>query len=129
MERLFKPFSQVDASTTRRYGGTGLGLAICKRLSEMMGGRMWVESTVGKGSTFYFTAIAGLADSTAVSAPSYSPQFDSQLAVQLPLRILLVDDVALNQKVALHMLQRLGYRADVASNGREALIALSRQSY
>ena len=269
LDRLFKPFSQVDASVTRRYGGTGLGLAICKRLSEMMGGRMWVESQPGQGSTFYFTVIveqaanspvvepqllptdlAGkqllvvdrnatnrqiitlqaqawgmqvrAADSaaqalswlhqgekfamavldlqlppvdgvsfatlihtlpgyeelplivlSAVSQPppaipdqkanlvtclskpikqsqihdvlasfcskqmlwlrpsqsSAAPQTELQLALQLPLQILLVDDIALNQKVALHILQRLGYRADVASNGQEALAALHRQSY
>ena len=268
MERLFKPFSQVDASMTRRYGGTGLGLAICKRLSEMMGGRMWVESQVGVGSTFYFTLLAKLAPSSVLvqdlvvppglaglrllvvddfaanrqiislqaqswgmhsriassgeqalewltqskqfdiavldmqmpgidglslaaqihSLPSYQqlplvmlssvgkpileeigqksdfvaflskpikqshlydtfvrifsqqwacvrpnnsspPQFDSQMAQQLPLRMLLVEDIALNQKVALLMLQQLGYSADVASNGTEALVALSRQDY
>jgi len=268
IERLFKPFSQVDSSMTRRYGGTGLGLAISKRLSEMMGGRMWVESCVGQGSTFYFTVllqsapaslldfqippgphlagkrllvvddnatnrkiltlqaeswgmqvrsassgwqalewiVAGEQFDIAVldmqmpemdglslaahihslpscqelplvmlsslgsitqeetgekvnfvaflskpikqshlynvfarifskqrisvrSSQSLPQQFDPQLAKQLPLRILLVEDVSLNQKVALQMLQKLGYRADVANNGLEALEALRRQPY
>ncbi|HBE18626.1 MAG TPA: hypothetical protein DEG17_00190 [Cyanobacteria bacterium UBA11149] len=273
MDRLFKAFSQVDASMTRTYGGTGLGLVISKRLSEMMGGRMWVESQVGKGSIFYFTVIARSAsnqispNSSAVnlhiSQPELSkkrllvvddnatnrqiltlqalswgmetkaaesglqalkwlsdnehfdiaildmqmPEMDGLtlarqikslpnskniplvmlssvghhslskseelnhfsavltkpikqaqlyeifinilgkhkfslrpihtppdpltplLAQQLPLRILLVEDVAVNQKVARQMLQRLGYRADIANNGKEALESLHRQSY
>ncbi len=268
MNRLFKPFSQVDASMTRHYGGTGLGLAISKRLCELMGGQMWVESRVGEGSTFYFTAIAQSVPSSAIvdlyvaqpeltgkrllvvddnatnrqiltlQAQSWGmdvkaaesglqaldwltdgerfdiavldlqmPQMDglslassikflptcqelplvmlssvgrqpletrqeganfaafltkpikqsqlynmligilgrqrisvrpsntavgllnSPLAQPLPLRILLVEDVAVNQKVARQMLQRLGYRADVANNGQEALESLRRQSY
>ncbi|AFY57826.1 signal transduction histidine kinase [Rivularia sp. PCC 7116] len=266
IQRLFKPFSQVDASMTRQYGGTGLGLAISKRLSEIMDGTMWVESTVGVGSTFHFTiaaqsvASAGISnldniqphlsgkrllvvDSNAtnrniltlqmekwgivVFAASttsealelvnsrkdfdmaiidmQTPQVDGlnlaaeihgvpgceqlpivmlssvdrvtqqqlvakskfvallnkpikqsqlydtcvrilcgkqisnlsstskvddmQLSEQLPLRILLVEDMPLNQKVALHMLQKLGYSADVAANGLEALTSLRRQEY
>lgn len=264
MDQLFKPFSQVDTSKTRRYGGTGLGLAICKRLSEIMGGRIWVESSVGKGSTFYFTLVLSAEKSAVIEqvplsnlagkrllvvddnattrqiltlqaafwrmqirtaesslqalewfaegeqfdiallnmqllnvdcldlaarihslpgceklplvllrsvgvaipaeleqttdfvafvnqplkrsalhntfvgilskqmfcvCPTRSSQFDLLLAEQLPLRILLVEDVSLNQKVALKVLQRLGYQADVASNGLEALTALHRQSY
>jgi signal transduction histidine kinase/sensor domain CHASE-containing protein/DNA-binding response OmpR family regulator len=267
IKRLFKPFSQVDASTTRRYGGTGLGLAISKRLSKMMGGWMWVESCVDIGSTFYFTLVAESAPSEMVDLqglqsnlvgkrllvvddsainrqiialqaynwgmivqaaesglqalefmtsqeqfdiavldmympemnglslaerihslpgceemplvilssvgkltqkelgakaefiaalskpirqshlydvlirllcrqricvlplPFSAPIFDSHFSQELPLRILLVEDIALNQKVALQMLQRLGYRADVANNGLEALAALRRQSY
>ncbi len=268
LDRLFKPFSQVDSSTTRKYGGTGLGLAICKQLSEMMGGTMWVESQVGQGSTFYFTVLAesvpssetnelytsqpqlagkrllivddnatnrqiltqqgqswGMQISAAQSGPealdwlhqgeqfdlaildmqmpemdgltlaaeisklpschelprvmltsigkpetsdenlkrlfaafltkpikqsqlydvlvqvlvgqpikvrpSKSPakQIDPQMAQSLPLRILLAEDNMVNQQVALHLLQRMGYRADLAGNGLEVLEALSRQSY
>ncbi|MEL6162832.1 MAG: response regulator, partial [Cyanobacteria bacterium J06628_3] len=268
INRLFNPFTQVDASMTRQYGGTGLGLAISKRLSEIMDGSMWVESTVGEGSTFYFTIAAestpnskvtnlddiqanmvgkrilvvddnatnrriltlqmqkwginvltaesGLQalelihsteqfdmaiidmrmpqmDGSSLSSqihslpgyeqlpivilssvdrftqqqlaakseftallnkpikqsqlydtcvrilceqqisvlPSTSPisKFDSQLSAKLPLRILLVEDMPLNQKVAVHMLQRLGYRADLANNGLEALASLHRQDY
>ncbi|MBD2204660.1 response regulator [Calothrix sp. FACHB-1219] len=278
LNRLFKPFSQVDASMTRRYGGTGLGLAISKRLSEIMGGKMWVDSQPGQGSTFYFTAtlqvdpsaienawniypeLLGkrllfatgnanlrkcltcqiqslgvyvkpvesstavlqlmaensfdiaildidsldlhIADLTAkiraiptqqdlplvmlsfkgkqtveikevatefaaflqkpvrhyqlhntllqivrgnwstrrisqkITLPSYSrlptpnlPNIDAQMGQTLPLKILLVEDVLVNQKIALKMLQRLGYRADVANNGLEALEALQRQLY
>jgi PAS domain S-box-containing protein len=278
LHRLFKPFSQVDASMTRRYGGTGLGLAISKRLCEIMGGKMWVESEINKGSTFYFTSILpvqpshientcsidselvgkrillavgntnlrkcltlqlhtlGLfvhtveSNATALHylweqkpfdlaildiddphfhnlnltakiraipryrelplvmlsskgkqtlevkqiaaeftaflqkpvrqyqlhntllqivrgswfktldpkaiIPSYSrfattnrPAINTQLAQTSPLKILLVEDVLVNQRIALKMLQKLGYRADIANNGCEALEALQRQLY
>ncbi len=270
MDRLFQSFSQVDASTTRKYGGTGLGLAISKRLSEMMGGTMWVESEVGKGSTFHFTIQAQATKGTkplhlktaqphlsgkrvlivddnetnrhilklqsqswgmipvetasprvalemlkrdekfdiaildmhmpemdgltlgaeirtieeskrsgalplimltslnrrdvetkkiefaayltkpikasqlynallevfasetqpeAVKPASAESLFDSTLAERLPLQILLTEDNTVNQKLALRILQRMGYRADVAANGLEALAALHRQHY
>jgi CheY-like chemotaxis protein len=269
MDRLFQSFSQVDTSTTRKYGGTGLGLAISKRLSEMMGGTMWVESEMGKGSTFHFSIRAQVAKGTKplhlkttqphlsgkrllivddnetnrrilelqsqswgmipvetaspraalemlrrgdkfdiavldmhipemdgltlaeeiraaekakganglplimltslsrrdvetnkvefaayltkpikasqlynallevfsseaqiVSAkPVAEPVFDPTLAERLPLRILLTEDNTVNQKLALRILQRMGYRADVAANGLEALAALRRQRY
>jgi PAS domain S-box-containing protein len=267
--RLFQPFSQVDASMTRKYGGTGLGLAISKRLCEAMGGQMWVESQVGKGTTFYFTIVAratehqkdvdlqvprpelrgkrllavddnatnrkiislqaeswgmlvkavdsgaaalallrqkrdfdlaildmqmpemdGLSLAVQIqSMPAYAnlplvmlssvgkltseeiggrvsfaaflskpikqsqlyevlvsvlasqpvavkvqkkehqPLFDRHLGSELPLRILVVEDVAVNQKVAVLSLERLGYRADVANNGIEALEGVRRQHY
>lgn len=262
--RLFESFSQVDTSTTRRYGGTGLGLAISRRLAELMGGKMWVESEVGVGSVFHFTIQAKAApvqspasqvefaslankrvllvddhptsldilvrqlnawqmipvavnsgaaalellvtgqtfdlaildrqmpemDGLALAArlrqhrngarlplvmlssltnnaadakelnfaamltkpvkqshlhkilmdilrqempvaqqAQAAPGFDAKMAQQLPLRILLAEDNAVNQKVALLMLTRLGYRADVAANGVEVLEALQRQTY
>ncbi|HVT42917.1 MAG TPA: response regulator [Thermoanaerobaculia bacterium] len=264
MDRLFKSFSQVDTSTTRRYGGTGLGLAISKRLTEMMGGRMWAESEVGKGSTFHFTILAepapemkarqrpelprlhgrkilivddnatncqilslqarswdmvpqatgsplealqwirqgeefdigildmqmpemdgvmlaseirkvrdpgelplvmltslgqreiehrawfaafltkpvkssqlydamiGIFAGTSVEPRHETPpslQFDSKMAERLPLRILLAEDNAVNQKLALLMLGKMGYGGDVAANGLEAVEAVRRQKY
>ncbi len=267
MDRLFRSFSQVDSSTTRIYGGTGLGLAISKRLSELMGGTMWVESEGGIGSTFFFTIEATaapaqqrlhlngaqpqltgkrilivddnetnrriltlqaqswgmIAESCASAAealkrlqqksdfevaildwhmpekdgvslaqdivqlpdcktlplimlssgavsrqvveaesgvrfsaflskpikpaqlfavlmqvltgqmrqtiPTAAPRLDAEFAARLPLRLLLVEDNAVNQKVALRILLQMGYRADVAGNGIEALQALRRQTY
>jgi len=270
MDRLFQSFSQVDASTTRKYGGTGLGLAISKRLSEMMGGTMWVESESGRGSTFHFKIQAQIAKGTkplhlkttqphlsgkrllivddnetnrrilelqsqswgmipvetaspraalemlrrdekfdiaildmhmpemdgltlaeeiraveklkgagalplimltslnrrdvettkvefaafltkpikasqlynallevfasetqivSVKPVTAEPLFDATLAERLPLQILLTEDNTVNQKLALRILQRMGYRADVAANGLEALAALRRQRY
>ncbi len=260
MDRLFQSFSQIDSSTTRKYGGTGLGLAISKQLVEMMDGRIWVESEVGVGSIFHFTirarqapaprpvymrgelptlkgkrvlivddnatnrrvlvhrvrawgmhpsevasplkALAQLrgeepydvvlvdywmpemdgeemaraakkvrprlpiillssvgspeGDASLFAAvltkpvkasqlydtlvhvfaearprhrPSTEPIFDPEMGKRLPLRILLVEDNAVNQKLALLMLKRLGYRADVAGNGIEAIEAVKRQPY
>ncbi|HUS17755.1 MAG TPA: response regulator, partial [Chloroflexia bacterium] len=96
MDRLFQSFSQVDASTTRRYGGTGLGLTISKRLCELMGGTMWVESAVGQGSTFHFTIVAPPAALPARSAPSGD---QPQLAGK---RVLIVDDNDTNRHIVRH---------------------------
>jgi CheY-like chemotaxis protein len=133
LDRLFQRFSQVDASTTRKYGGTGLGLAISKRLTELMGGRIWVETEVGTGSAFQFTIPHRLAPpqegAPAAPARRASEAIDKTLAAQRPLSILLAEDNVINQKVAVRLLERMGYRPDVASNGFEALEAVHRQHY
>ncbi|MBD2770818.1 ATP-binding protein [Iningainema tapete] len=131
LQRLFKAFSQVNSSITRNYGGTGLGLAICKKLAELMGGRIWVESEPGAGSTFYFTITAPVSDKLAPPIPTHQEELpeDVSMAVAHPLRILLVEDHIINQKMVKLMLQQIGYQADVASNGLEALLALRRQPY
>ncbi len=115
LDRLFKSFSQVDASTTRQYGGTGLGLAIGKQLSEMMGGRMWVESHVGQGSTFYFTVVAA-------SSPNLSPFDSAYRSLQLDdKRLLIVDDNATNRQILTLQAQSWRMLSQAAESGFEAL--------
>ena len=133
MDLLFQPFSQVDASTTRRYGGTGLGLAITKKLVEMMGGRIWADSKLGKGSTFHFTI---LADATSIKPGSRNAEALQESDIgenrnhrDHVLRILLAEDNPVNQMVMLKMLNNLGYHADVASNGTDVLRSLELHPY
>ena len=136
------PNSAYNPST---LSGTGLGLAISKRLVEMMGGAIWAESVEGRGSTFHFTVRAeATAAPPAVGErrlngsgrPGGQParagapdRGDQRLAARLPLRILVAEDNVVNQRVALKLLDSMGYRADVAANGLEVLSALERQTY
>jgi len=129
--QLFQSFSQLDSSTTRKYGGTGLGLAISKRLVELMGGKIWVESEVGKGSKFRFNIVAramtnehiisGIDDQQSLTSPIYG--------LTCPLRILLAEDNDVNQMVILKMLAKLGYQAELAINGLAVLEALEHKAY
>jgi len=118
LDRLFRPFAQADPSTTRRFGGTGLGLAISSSLVAMMGGRLWVESEVGRGSTFQFTVRLPLA-----SEPPREPRPAADVLAVAPctLRILLVEDNVANQKLAAYILRERGHIVEVASDGPQAL--------
>jgi PAS domain S-box-containing protein len=130
MDRLFQSFTQVDSSTTRKYGGTGLGLAISRRLVELMGGEIWVESEVGTGSTFHFKILAEATQMKPINREhSLLPENENQADRNNALRILMAEDNIINQKVMLRMLNKLGYLADVACNGLEVLQALERQPY
>jgi signal transduction histidine kinase/CheY-like chemotaxis protein/HPt (histidine-containing phosphotransfer) domain-containing protein len=145
---IFEAFAQADGSTTRNYGGTGLGLAISSQLAGLMGGRIWVESTVGKGSTFHFTIRVGIA---ADQHASRGQTFQTEL-LHLPvlvvdnnatnreillkmtrgskkLRILVAEDNPVNQKVVHRMLEKMGHIPTIAGNGQDAVAALAAHSF
>jgi len=127
LKTLFKPFSQGDTSTTRKYGGTGLGLAICKRLSEAMGGKAWATSSPGEGSSFYVRL--RVAEVAAGEMASSSPKEVNGDAVSAgvdrsSLRAFIAEDNRANQRVIALMLKRLGIQSEAVENGKELLAVM-----
>jgi len=121
MDRLFQSFSQVDTSMTRKYGGSGLGLAISQHLCELMGGRMWVESEINKGSTFHFTTIVDAVDT------SYDEQFEVSQTNLTKKRVLIVDDNHTNRRILSLQIHAWGMETEEAVSGEEALYKISHQ--
>ena len=121
LPRIFEPFTQADASTTRRHGGTGLGLTICKRLAEAMGGRIWVESEVGAGTRVRFTVVGTL-------APHVRPRYlEGDASELVSRRALVVDDNGTGREIVTRYLESWGITTVAVTSGAEALAALSRR--
>jgi CheY-like chemotaxis protein len=139
---LFSPFTQMDSSTTRQYGGTGLGLAISRQLAELMGGNIGLQSEVGKGSTFWFTATFEKQPTGSESRDKTSSRIGDEGDIdrfaaktfisrggKRKIRILVAEDNPVNQKVAQAMLKKMGLETDVVANGQQAVNALQTIPY
>jgi signal transduction histidine kinase/CheY-like chemotaxis protein len=126
-QRIFEAFTQANGSTTREYGGTGLGLAICTQLVQLMGGQMWVESEVSRGSTFHFTVRCGV---------QHQPAPERTLATDHPgracrrsLHVLIAEDNVVNQRLTTRLLEKQGHKVTVVDNGLAALAILAQQPF
>jgi len=135
LETIFEPFTQADGSTTRKYGGTGLGLTIARQLAEMMGGTIGVESVVGDGTTFWFTAVLRK-QLKPLAVPRENPVSNNNTGLPLAraandsnVRLLLAEDDPTNQFVTKMIVSKFGYKMDVVNNGSEALKVLEENDY
>ncbi|MRN56975.1 response regulator [Paenibacillus monticola] len=128
-DRLFKPFSQIDSSMTRKYGGTGLGLAICKSLVEMMGGEIRVESMEEKGATFVFTIQVSAPEEELLGSSQEEEPVEVIPGEHAQSKALIVDDHPINQRLMSSMLQKLGLKADIAEDGAQAVLMALSYSY
>jgi PAS domain S-box-containing protein len=129
---IFEAFAQVDSSTTRNYGGTGLGLAIASQLIDQMGGRVWIESAAGEGTTFHFTArfrVASAARMLTLASHQEADSLGLESESTTPLRILLAEDNAINRALATAILVKRRHVLVQAKNGREAVEAVARESF
>ncbi|WP_169727862.1 ATP-binding protein [Desulfovibrio inopinatus] len=127
IDTIFDSFTQANTMTNRRYGGTGLGLAITRRLVEMMGGRLWVTSTVGKGSSFSLTLPFGISRDTSLELPNDT--LETQSPTKAGLRILLAEDNEINQRFTSVFLRSRGHSVHIVSNGQEAIDAAVDQDW
>lgn len=123
---IFEGFSQGDSSISRKHGGSGLGLAIAQQLVQLMGGQIWVESEIGRGSAFHFTARVALADDSKETKTSRELSSESQLA---SLHILLAEDNLVNQKIGKGLLHKRGHSVVIAKDGSEAVSFLAREAF
>ncbi len=126
--KLFSDFTQIDSSTTRKFGGTGLGLAICKQLVTLMGGEIGVNSQLGQGATFWFTLNLSLNTNIQTTLPKNKIEYPNQL-IPLSGTILLVEDNLVNQLVAKAILEKFGLTLDIANDGLQAVQKFSNNTY